>query len=79
MPAHWSPTMRQIGTAAIHDIFDHLDRQRPPFKSLQKLAAAEIFFYTLKFFVNTKIVDAKETVDFFEEQLLRYAVEVDTI
>lgn len=72
MPTYWTEAIRKVGSAMIHDVFDNL----PTFKNVQKLAAAEIFFYTLKFFVNTKIADPKELVDFFEEQLLRYSVEV---
>lgn len=76
MPDYWSDATREIGAVAIYDIFGELDRQPIPFKSIQKLTAAECFFYTLKFFINTKIADANETVAFFEEQLLRYSVQV---
>lgn len=77
MPTYWSPGMQKIGATAMFDVLDHLQQQPLfTFSSIQKLAACEIFFYTLKFFVNTKIANAQETVDFFEEQLMRYAVEV---
>lgn len=76
MPAEWPKSIRDIGAAMIDDVFRYVDDQDTKFNNVQKLSVAEIFLNTLKFFVNTKTADARETVDFFEEQLLRYAVEV---
>lgn len=76
MPLYWSDPVKQIATSMIYDVIQCFRNREPAFKSLKILTAAELFFNTLKFFLNTKVADTKQVIDFFEEQLLRYAVEV---
>lgn len=73
MTVSWSNDLKRLCLMLLDDVRQYC---QPTFSNYQLLAAIEIFFYTFKYAVNSKVANTQETVDFFQEQLLKYAVEV---
>lgn len=73
MSANWNNNVKQLCLMLLADVREYC---QPKFSNYQLLAAVELFFYTFKYAVNTKLANTQETVEFFQEQLLKYAVEV---
>lgn len=77
MPESWSDDLRRLCMLFLTDLQQHCAEhfKQPPLTNYQLLAAVEIFFYAFKYAVHARASNAQEVVDFFQEQLLRYAVE----
>lgn len=76
MTACWSNDLKRLCLMLLGDVRQYC---QSTFSNYQLLAAVELFFYTFKYAVNSKVANTQETVDFFQEQLLKYAVEVRNI
>lgn len=78
MTARWDEDCKWLCLSMLDDVRRYCERKLL-FKNFQLLAAVELFFFAFKYVVNSRTANTQETIAFFEEQLLRYAVEVKTI
>lgn len=46
------------------------------FTNFKTMSAVEVFFRTFNYFVNSKMANTSALIEFFQEQILMYAVEV---
>lgn len=46
------------------------------FTIFKTMSAVEVFFHTFQFFVNSKVTNSSALIEFAQEQVLLYAVEV---
>lgn len=76
MPDYWAPNIKSLCFAMLDDVLQWCRNQKLPAKNAQTMAVLEVFFYTFKYFVNSKHADTLKLCDFFEEQVLLYSVDV---
>lgn len=74
MPDHWNKAIKKICLTLLKDVKMFSSEQNH--SNYQTLAALEMFFYTFKYFVGFKTTTMEELISFFQEQMLRYLVEV---
>lgn len=70
----WSEKTKKIYLSLMKDIQTYCSEQH--LNHLKELAVLEIFSASFKYFVNSRIATNKDLIEFFQEQTLRYAVDV---
>lgn len=77
MPASWPDELRRLCQLFLNDVRQQCaERIRPPLTTYQMVGAVETFYHTFAYAVNARASSTQEVIDFFQQQLLRYAVEV---
>lgn len=75
MTARWDDDCKWLCVTLLNDVRLYCD-DNLSFNNFKLLAAVEMFFFTLKYIINSRTANTQDAIDFFEEQLLRYSVEV---
>lgn len=70
----WPEKSQKICLALLKDVQQYC--QENNLKNTKEIVMAEIFYESFKYFVNSKISNQKNLIEFFQEQTLRYAVDV---
>lgn len=70
----WPEKTKTIYLSLMKDILAYCNGHH--LNHLKELAVLEIFSASFKYFVNSKIANNTDLIEFFQEQTLRYAVDV---
>lgn len=70
----WNNITRKIVFCLLKDVLEFCINEH--YNHKKSLALMELFYYAFEYFINSKISNRIDLTNFFQEQVLRYAVNV---
>lgn len=74
IPLKWPEKTRKICLALLKDVQQFCHENN--LKNYKQLAVMDIFHVSFQYFINSKISNHMDLIEFFQEQTLRYAIDV---